>query len=82
MLPQAPKEENVLKVLDWLNEDHSRYPVVGQRALEAAKELGVTSAEVNVANRRIRFGLAKLITPKEKPKLIKPAKNEPKPNTV
>jgi hypothetical protein len=80
MLPPATIEENILKVLVWLNEDHSRYPVVGQRALDAANKLGVSFAEVNVANRRIRFGIANLEAPK--PKLIKPVKNELKTTAV
>lgn len=72
MLPPAVQESNIAKVLQWLNEDHSRYPVVGQRAMEAATVLGVTSAEVNIANRRIRFGLEQLqIIP---PRPIKPVK--------
>jgi hypothetical protein len=71
MLPPATEEKNILRVLDWLNEDHSRYPIVGQRALDAATELKVSFAEVNVANRRIRFGISSLKTPKAKPKSAK-----------
>jgi hypothetical protein len=78
MLPPATKEENITKVLDWLNDDHSRYPVVGQRALDAAKELSVTFAEVNVANRRIRFGIASLEKPKSKRKAAETKNTEDK----
>jgi hypothetical protein len=61
MLPPAVKEENVLKVLDWLSEDISRYPITGQKALDASVVLTVSFAEVNIANRRIRFGLMPLV---------------------
>lgn len=73
MLPPAVKEENVLKVLDWLSEDPSRYPVTGQNALDASVKLEVSFAEVNIANRRIRFGLVTLI---KKP-VIKEVKAKP-----
>jgi hypothetical protein len=70
MLAPPVLEENILKVLAWLNENSNSYPLVGQRALDAAKELEVSFAEVNTANRRIKFGLVQL-EPVNKPK--KPA---------
>ena len=75
MLPPVTSEENVQKVINWILEDVSRYPVTGQRALNAANELGVSYGETNIANRRIRFGLVPLV---QKP-VIKIAKaSEPK----
>jgi hypothetical protein len=67
MLAPPVLEENILKVLAWLNENSDSYPLVGQRALDAAKELEVSFAEVNTANRRIKFGLVQL-EPVKKPK--------------
>ena len=71
MLPPAIVEKNVIKVLNWLNEDITRYPILGQKALEAAKVLEVSFAEVNIANRRIKFGLVPL-TQKPVIKEVKP----------
>jgi hypothetical protein len=60
-------EDNINKVLEWFDEEHSRYPAVGSNSIVVAQKLGVMPSEVNIANRRIALGLRTLKTIKKKP---------------
>lgn len=60
-------ESNIEKVLEWFDEDHSRYPAAGAGAIAVSQLLGVSPGEVNIANRRVALDLRLL-------KVKKPAK--------
>lgn len=80
MLPPVANEENISQVIIWIQKNPEKYPLVGQRALDASIELNVSFAEVNIANRRIKFGLVSLTEPaqpagKKKNKSVMPAEN-------
>jgi hypothetical protein len=64
-------EANIEKVLEWYNEDHSRYPCNGSNAVVLAQELSIIPSEVNIATRRIALGLVSLSKPKTKTKTSK-----------
>ena len=57
-------EANISKVLDWYNEDITRYPCNGSKAVELANTLEIVPSEVNIATRRIALGLVQLAKPK------------------
>jgi hypothetical protein len=61
-------EANIEKVLEWFEEDHSRYPAVGSQAIVVSHELNVLPGEVTLANRRVALGLKTLKTIKKSSK--------------
>ena len=74
----AVNEENVQKVVEWLQRNPEDFPAIGVIAYRLASSLAVTAVEVNIANRRLVLGLAPKTAPIAKFKARKTAVSEEK----
>jgi hypothetical protein len=81
MIKTESSEQQIERIIDWIEQDiENRYPLVGTKLLEAAAELEVNNHLMFIANRRISFGIHKLVKPKKEVKKV--ADETPKKDVV